>query len=368
MLSFAYYAHMKLEKLKITNFRNLEDAVIEFSPKTTILVGKNAQGKTNILEAIHLLALSKSFRSSKTLDLIKWESNFLRVSGNFNADESDEEIESMDVFFERQPNKRSRLSINKSEFKAKDYVGRFTAVTFIPDDVLLLTGSPSYRRKYLDILISQISREYLYALSDYGKTIKERNALLGMIAMGKSQKNELKFWNERLVKYGELIIKKRKEILKKIGNKLTKIIKNISNVEIDIKIKYKPSINDEDRFEEIIYAEENGDILYKTTRKGPHRDDFEIMAEGRNLGEYGSRGEIRSALLALKICELEIIQEINGKKPILLLDDVFSELDSFRQKALLEVINSYQSIITTTDQFKEKVDFYYQIETGRVVR
>lgn len=368
---------MKLKKLSYNNFRNLRDAEIEFAPDITVLKGKNAQGKTNVLEGIHVLALTKSFRTAKTLDLIGWNCDFLRVRGivgknerNFSdvSRDDDERDNFLEVFYERQPQKRSRFSQNKIPMKAKDYVGQFTAVTFVPDDVLVLTGSPSFRRRYLDVLISQIDREYLYFLTDYGRTIRERNALLARINSGNAEPDELLFWDQKLVEFGIPIMKKRKQAVEYFSAKLPSFLQKIAADTIAVTMKYLPSIPAHISFADYLGGCRESDILYKNTRKGPHRDDFEILSESRNLGYFGSRGEVRSALLALKMCELDFMKEKSGFKPILLLDDVFSELDSLRQNALLELIYNHQTVITTTDRFREKTSLIYDVDRGLLTR
>ncbi|MBU2524091.1 DNA replication/repair protein RecF [Patescibacteria group bacterium] len=377
---------MKLKKIKFTNFRNLNDIEIELSDGITVLKGKNAQGKTNFLESIYVLALTKSFRAQRSLDLIKWDQTYFKISGE-TVDDKDE-THLTEAYFELTPQKRTQFKYNHNTLPARDYIGNLKTVTFIPDDLKIITGSPRHRRRYLDILLSQIDRGYLYVLSDYQKILKERNALLAQINMEKSNKDELGFWNDKLVDLGCKLMARRQMAIDFFNNSVEKLAKTITNDDISLKIKYLPSIRHnqggsgdagngsnaagadnkamKQSFEEHLMAGIDGDILRKNTRKGPHRDDFEVLQNKRQLAIYGSRGEIRTALLTLKLCELDLFKQECDAMPVLLLDDVFSELDMARQKALFDMLEKYQVIITTTDQPLENIKnaTIYNVDEG----
>lgn len=366
---------MLLTKLRYANFRNLIDAEIEFSPAITVLKGRNAQGKTNILEAICLLALTKSFRGRQTLEAVRWGENYFRLEGLIDSTplaiqdgqpHNPKTIRLMEVYYEREPLKRSRFAIDKLPLKAQDYVGEFRIVTFVPDDVEVLSGNPGQRRRYLDILLAQVDRDYLYAWSDYRQTLKSRNSLLARIANGKATRDELDFWDGKLVEFGRPLMAKRQATLDWFATRFPLFLEMIAGQSSAVKIKYQPSLPSDRDWREYLAGDQEGDIWQKATRKGPHRDNFSVLVAGRDLGQCGSRGEIRSALLAMKMCELQFMEEKGGQKPLLLLDDVFSELDTIRQKALLNMISPYQTLITSTDQFLGAAKDVLNIDKGTI--
>ncbi|MFA5792493.1 MAG: DNA replication/repair protein RecF [Candidatus Gracilibacteria bacterium] len=334
---------MHLKHLKLQHFRNYNDLDIDFSDHITALVGLNAQGKTNLLESIAFLALGKSFRSVKSLDTLKWDKAHGRIRGTVEKNGKQTELE---VFMQREPEikkvkKGSRIASPKSFF------GSLRIVLFTPDHLDLVAGSPADRRRYLDRLLLQLNGGYVDAFSQFQRILNQRNALLKRINQGRSNLWELDLWDVRLVEESEKIWIKRQVFMDFLMQRLEEDYQNIAGTKEALALEY---INHRNRFEEKLIAHRDMDIKMGSTGVGPHRDDFDLLLGGRSLKETGSRGECRSTVLALKVAELNFIEEKTGEKPVLLLDDVFSELDEQRQKTLGAMLENYQSIVTTTSK------------------
>lgn len=326
---------MRLESLTLTNFRNISAASIKFHPKLTIFLGANGVGKTNILESIHLLSFPRSFRGQKDEQLRQWNAEYCRVEGEIFQDDTSRSI----VYFY---DKSKKLQIDGQGISAADYVGQFLSVLFAPEEVDLLAGSPSRRRAFLDAHLSQLSPQYFHHLLQYNKAVKQRNRLL---SQPRTTLSEMDYWNELQVTHGSAIIEARQSGL----NLFNQILFPNSHV------RYQSSlISDQDSIVSTFQHKQSS--IYDRERivghslLGPHRDDWileELLPEVRNLGVYGSRGEQRMAVIALKQAELSIIHNHTGSKAILLLDDVLSELDASHQQELLSTLGDQQSILTT---------------------
>ena len=329
---------MFLKRLKLQNFRNYTQKEFSFSDGVTLVVGPNTSGKTNLLEAIYLLASGKSFRATLEQEMITWDEQVARVKGRIIGEERiDLEIILTRGEVEGERVARKKYQVNGVTRRAMDFVGLLRAVYFGPEDLGLVTDSPSLRRKYLDLVLSQTDREYARSSLSYEKGLRQRNKLLERIREEGASRSQLLFWDQLLIKEGSLISQKREEFIEFINAVITKLP--------DFKLVYDKSIISPARLGE--YAQE--EIAAAATLVGPHRDDFEFRLKNRSLGAFGSRGEQRLAILWLKLGELEFISNKTKYRPVLLLDDIFSELDDGHRKLVLEVIPHQQTIITSAD-------------------
>ena len=344
---------MKIKKLQLENFRNYSKHSYEFDEdkEITILLGPNGQGKTNFLEALYTLSLGKSFRTSLPEDLINWDNEYLRC--NCEVDLEDDEMD-LEVFYSKNPRKKN-FKRNGVNLKNSDYLGNLLTVLFHPEDLNMLYLSPSLRRKYLDIILSQTDRLYLKNLSQFKKVLKQRNALLQSIREAKfSNMNidnllaDLEVWDIELVKFANYILEKRKEFIRYLNLKIEDFYTEIADEESKIEINYESKTNNT-AYNELIKLRQADDIRRAETSTGPHRDDIKFFINGKDISKSASRGEYRTLLLAIKLIEIQYIKDKTGSNPILLLDDVFSELDRKRQGHLLKAIKGCQAIITSND-------------------
>ncbi|MEW6407288.1 MAG: DNA replication/repair protein RecF [Patescibacteria group bacterium] len=348
---------MFLKSIKLTNFRNFENFSHNFEKNLTILFGKNAAGKTNFLEAARFLSFSKSFRADHDLDLIFWGKDFTKIQAQVKTREENQELDL--ILSKKQRGIEKIIKINNANQPVSFLIGKFISVLFSPEDMLLISGSPALRRRYLDIILGQIDHHYYHFLLELKKVLASRNKLLLEIKEHRADIKELSFWDEKLVQCGAFIIKKRKELLDFINSKIAIVYQTIAGNSGDshqkVTVTYTPNIE----FEEIAEIENNfqkelsikkeEEIQKCRTLCGPHRDDFIFYLNRRKLSCFGSRGEFRSAILALKILELDFLESRLSERPVLLLDDIFSELDSTRRVHLLSLVQKQQTIITTTE-------------------
>lgn len=325
---------MQLKSLKLENFRNYEKLDIQFDQPVTAFIGQNAQGKTNILEAVAFLALGKSFRARKALDTLLWDAPHGRIKAEF------DEEESLEIFLQAKPEQK-KFKHNELLVKPSEFLGHLRVVLFTPDHMQLISGSPRLRRQYLDRLLIQMHRPYVESLSKLQRVLKHRNALLKR----QCEDWELDMWDAQLVTEAQTIWKHRRDFLNFLGEHIAELYQAISGTEEELKLTLHTH---EENYEERLIAHRDQDRRTGTTSVGPHRDDFELHLDGHPLAEIGSRGEQRSSVLALKVAQIHYIEAETGQKPLLLLDDVFSELDAARQKQLGVLLKNHQSLITTT--------------------
>jgi len=354
-----------LENLTLANFRQYKKRRFSFSPAVTVVVGGNGSGKTNLLEAIFLLSVGKSFKAEKDKEMVKFEDDVGRVAGVIKLTEKDIKDDEEKIDLEVVVTKGEVIGI-KTQIKkylingvAKrmlDFVGKLKTVLFWPEDLELVTDSPSLRRRYLDSVLIQVDREYRRTLISYEKGLRQRNKLLEAIRDHGAHRHQLIFWDQLLIRNGEYIMRKREEYIEYINNC------EFSNRQIkNYRLEYDKSVISRQRLDQ--YSEE--EIAAGATLVGPHRDDFEFIIKNdalmledrkeRSLSHYGSRGEQRLGILWLKLGELAYIEHIGGEKPVLLLDDILSELDHEHREIIFNVIGNQQTIMTTTDiHFIEK--------------
>ncbi len=328
-----------LKSLQLQNFRNYSKRTFEFSPEATLIVGPNAIGKTNVLEAVYLLATGKSFRAEKEIELVRDGAQVARIAS-----------EELEIIWDTRERFSKHYKVNGVPKRQLDFVGNLRAVLFSPQDIELITDSPSIRRKYLDLVLTQVFRDYRAAASVYEKALRQRNRLLRRIRDEGIPREQLYYWDELLVMNGKVIHDRRREFL----NFLT----DAKNDIFPISLQYDHSTITVDRLAK--YA--NEEVGAATTLVGPHRDDFKVLNGKREVRLFGSRGEQRMATFELKLGELAFIKEVTGEDPILLLDDVFSELDHSNRHKLLEVIPSQQTIMTTTDLHLVEKEFLEGVE------
>ena len=340
---------MKLTKLDITNFRNYDKLSLEFED-VNILVGKNGVGKTNILESIYVLAITKSHRSYLDKNLIKEEKDFAKITGSVNKKGKKNNYELVISA------KGKKVSINKNILRRiSDYLSNFTAILFCPDDLDLIKGSPSERRKFLNIEIGQLNNKYIATLNDYNQLIKNRNEYLKNITFNNYNAEYLSVINNQIATKASIIYDYRYKFLRKVEENLIKMYDEQFKLPIKIEFSNNCEIIDEtDNIKEKILNKLNKnlkkEIILGSTQYGPHKDDFDIILDGKNIRDYGSQGQQRLVVLGLKISELSIFKETTGEYPVLLLDDVFSELDiEKRNKIIALVDDDVQVFITSTD-------------------
>ena len=331
---------MFIKEIYLKNFRNYEEQKIELNENVNVFYGDNAQGKTNVLEALYFCALGRSFRTHKESELINFKDSYSNINVNYQKNDRDNNIEISLNKKNSKVIKFNGIKLNKNS----ELVGHINLVIFSPDDIMILKQGPALRRKFLDILISQLKPKYLYELNEYNKVLEQRNAML------KSKRiDTIDIWNEQLANQTEKIYNYRKEYIEKLQEKLEVIHPGLTNNKETIEIKYKSRFKDKESFVKILEENKNLDLLRGYTSEGAHREDFEISINDKSLNLYGSQGQHRTAVLALKIAELKIIKEEIGENPVLLLDDVTSELDEHRVMSIFEVVKNYQVLITCTD-------------------
>lgn len=331
---------MIINKIYLENFRNYETQEIKLDKNINVFYGNNAQGKTNILEALYICAFGRSFRTYKDVELINFESDNAKVKVDFEKNGREKNIEILISKKEKKTIKLNGIKVNKNS----ELLGNMNIVLFSPDDIIILKESPASRRKFLDILISQLRPNYAHLLSEYNKVLEQRNAML------KSKKIEtIDIWNEQLASFAEKIFKYRDEYIKKIQNNIEKITPKLTNDKENLSIRYKTRFVNKDKFLKDLGDNLNNDLYRGYTGVGIHRDDFELFVNGMELNLYGSQGQHRTAILALKFAEMEIIKEEVSENPILLLDDITSELDLERLNLIFKKIKDYQVLITCTD-------------------
>lgn len=336
---------MQIKEIKLENWRNHASLKFDFNG-TTIFIGKNATGKTNFLEAIYYLACGKSFRA-KDENLVNWDSDFCRLSADI---EKNGKREDLLVVLEKRNRVIKTVKIKGVKKPSSHLLGNLNCVLFAPEEIELISSLPEARRRYLNLTISQTSREYAHNLVHYKRVLEQRNSLLRRINDGLAKESELEIWDGKLAEYAGEIIKSRKEFINEINQTLSDNYKKISGKEQALKINYLPSIGDEwAGMIEKLTQNRAHDIITKVTNIGPHRDDFKFLLDGRDVSEFASRGEFRTVVLALKLSEVLFFNKITGEAPVLLLDDVFSELDESRRDYLSQVFANQQTIVTTTD-------------------
>ena len=370
---------MRIKKLKVENFRNLENLDIEFSEGINIIYGNNAQGKTNIIESIYIFSFGKSFRANKDIELLKFDKEYFL--SNIKIMKKDRELE-MDFGFDKILNKKMIKVNGVIQKKVSDIIGKLNVVVFKPEDIKIVTDSPSIRRKYIDYLISSISKSYLENITKYKKVMEERNNLLkeiklrlkGSKNLDETDSNFLDVYDKLLSKLNCEIYNERKRVIEKLNNYIydihLKLTENYINNE-KLHIKYVSNVaEDIEKMYNNLSKSRLNDINKGYTSLGIHRDDYIISINSLDVSIYGSQGQKKSSIISLKLSELKVIEEIIGEKPVLLLDDYMSELDERRRLKFLDIIEDIQIIITTTHKISidGKENTYFYVDNGKIER
>ena len=351
---------MWIKKIKINNFRNYKQEEIKLENDINLFYGENAQGKTNIIEAVFLGSMGKSFRAKKDKEMINLDSERAEIEIAYQKSDRDGKIK-IELF-----NKKS-VYINGIKIKKlSELLGNIHIVIFTPDDMNILKGGPQNRRRFLDIMISQLKPNYMYHLNLYLKTLEQRNNYLRQIKEEKKDENLLDIWDEKLVQHAIIIYQYRNEFIEKIKEKIEKIHHEITSHKEDIEIEYMSECITRENYLKLLKERRKLDIIKGFTTKGIHRDDFMIYINKKQLDVYGSQGQHRTAILSLKLTELSLIKDEIGENPILLLDDFMSELDENRIKSFLEKIENTQVIITCTQKIsiENKEILIYNVKEG----
>ena len=361
---------MQIKKINLQNYRNYDEFETYFGPNLNIIIGNNAQGKTNLLESIYVLAVTKSFLSINDKGLIKFNNKFARISGEV-IDKFDKKTK-LDIIFK---GTGKVVKVNDKEIKKlSDYISLVNVIIFSTDNIRIFKESPNSRRRYFNIEVSQINRGYLKYLSDYNNLLRQRNEFLKVININKnSDKDYFDVINDKYSDLSIMISKYRREYIDDINKYLSDMFKFITG-KAGLELRYNTSVIDnKDEYLSKINALFNKELLYKMTLIGPNRDDFYFMLNGKNLSLYGSQGQMRSAVLALKLSEVKLFTEKKKDSPILLLDDIFSELDIEKRNNLLNALSdNVQTIITTTDieniteEIRKKANVY-EIDDGKII-
>ncbi len=362
---------MIIKSLELADFRNYDSLRIDFSSGTNILYGDNAQGKTNILEAIYISATTKSHKGSKDKEIISFGKDEAHIRTILEKDGAEYRVD-----MHLRANKSKGIAIDGQKIKrASDLIGRLNVVFFSPEDLSIIKNGPSERRRFMDMELCQLDQIYLNSLSKYNKLVIERNKVLKDLFEHPEHSVLLDVQDKQLIEYGSVIIKAREKFIKELNEIISPIHEKLTGGKELLSVYYEPNA-ELSEFEKKLSQSRKRDIYAKQTTVGPHKDDFSFVVkrnndDGIDIRKYGSQGQQRTASLSLKLSEIEIVKRSKKENPVLLLDDVLSELDSGRQNYLLNTIGNIQTIITCTglDEFvnnRFEIDKLFKVTEGTV--
>ncbi len=357
---------MIIRSIELKNFRNYEELQLQLDHGTNILFGDNAQGKTNILESAYVSGTTKSHKGSRDKEMIRFGESESHIRTIVEKNGMEYQI---DMHLKK--NRSKGIAINRIPIKkASELFGILNIVFFSPEDLNIIKNGPSERRRFLDSEICQLDKIYLSDLTKYNKILNQRNKLLKDIAFHPDLEATLPVWDMQLVSYGRRIIKRRKQFVEELNEIIFDIHKKISGDREELLLKYEPSI-DEAFFEDELNRAKDKDRRYCQTSVGPHRDDISFFIGDIDIRRFGSQGQQRTCALSLKLAEIDLVKRSIHDTPVLLLDDVLSELDSNRQNYLLNSIHNIQTVITCTglDEFVKnrfQIDRVFQVVNGKV--
>ena len=364
---------MIIKSLELSDYRNYESLLINFDKGTNILYGDNAQGKTNIHESIYMSATTKSHKLSKDKEIIRFGKQEAHIRTIIEKDDIETRVD-----MHLRSSKSKGIAIDGVKIKkAAELMGLTKIVFFSPEDLSIIKNGPAERRRFIDIELCQLDNFYLYNLNNYNKIVNQRNNLLKNLFVNPELKDTLSIWDKQLISYGSKIIERRKQFIDQLNEIIASIHSNLSGEKEKLRLIYEPNV-DIENYASSLENSHDRDIKLKQTTIGPHRDDisFNVISESTNnieidIRKYGSQGQQRTAALSLKLSEIELVKKITKDTPILLLDDVLSELDSNRQNFLLNSIGNIQTIITCTglDEFvnnRFEVNKVFKVTNGSV--
>lgn len=357
---------MIIKSLELADFRNYDSLNICFSGGTNILYGNNAQGKTNILEAIYLSSTTKSHKGSKDKDIINFHKEEAHIRVLLEKDGIDNRID-----MHLRKSKSKGIAINGQKIKkAAELLGLLNVVFFSPEDLNIIKNGPAERRRFVDMELCQLDSFYLYNLNHYNKIVNQRNKLLKDMYFQPELKDTLNIWDSQLISFGSKIMERRNLFVKQLNEIIFEIHRKLSGNQEDLLVCYEPNVTIEN-YEDSLRMNQERDVKLKQTTVGPHRDDFSFLVGKIDIRKFGSQGQQRTAALSLKLSEIELVKKVTKYNPVLLLDDVLSELDSNRQNHLLNSIGDIQTIITCTglDEFvnnRFEIDKVFQIKNGAI--
>lgn len=357
---------MIIKSIELKNYRNYKELHLDFDQRINIFYGNNAQGKTNILESIYLGCTTKSHRGSKDRDIIKFDQEEAHIKLLVDKNDIDYRI---DMHLKK--NKTKGIAINGLPIKkASELFGIINVVFFSPEDLSIIKNGPSDRRRFIDLELCQLDKIYVHNLIQYNKVVVQRNKLLKDTRMIQNNKELLDVWDMQLLRYGRCIIQSRIKFIQELNGIIMDIHKKISGNKEELQIHYEPNVGAEE-FEGKLLRDRDRDIRMKASYTGPHRDDISFYVNGIDARKFGSQGQQRTAALSLKLSEIELVKKMVRDTPVLLLDDVLSELDSNRQNQLLSGIRDTQTLITCTglEEFvlnRFHIDKIFKVISGTV--
>ncbi len=357
---------MILKSVALSHFRNYSDLYLEFDQGTNILYGDNAQGKTNVLESVYVSGTTRSHKGSKDKELIQFGQEEAHIRTMVEKKGKPYQI---DMHLKK--NRSKGIAINKIPIrKASELFGILNIVFFSPEDLNIIKNGPSERRRFLDFELCQLDKIYLFHLTNYNKILSQRNKLLKDVNFKPELKDTLSVWDAQLISYGTKIIAARKEFITQLNEIIFGMHKKISGGKEELLVSYEPDV-EEGQLEVELLRNQEKDLKFGMTSVGPHRDDMCFLIHGIDIRRFGSQGQQRSCALSLKLSEIELVKSSIQDTPVLILDDVLSELDSSRQNFLLNSIHDIQTIITCTglDEFVKnrfEVNKVFKVKNGTV--
>ena len=389
---------MRLSHLRLSNFRNLAEVELEAPPGVSVYFGQNAQGKTALVEAVYLLAIARSFRAENERELVNFdaarEGGQALVDGTVEDDSTDSSESNVParrrviIGYRASPSTTAsgpgyrvhkEIRVDRMRRTATSLVGLVHAVLFSVQDIGLVQGPPSARRRFLDILISQADPLYLQGLQRYQRVLQQRNRLLRMQREGRARPDEMEFWNDELVREGAWLTWRRHEVMSILTPACIRHHRELGGEGEALELRYRPSVplsadagGMEDSYRGALQAVASRERATAATAAGPHRDDFDIIVNGVDMGAFASRGQARTLALSLRLAEAETLSAVRGTKPLLLLDDALSEMDADRRRRVLEKTTDYPQVLITTTDVEQVSGFfgasaaYYRVDGGRV--
>jgi DNA replication and repair protein RecF len=357
---------MYISSVELKNYRNYESAAIPFKDGINILFGDNAQGKTNVLESLYVCATTKSHRGSRDKELIQFGQEEAHIRMMVNKQGIDHRI---DMHLKKQKGKGAAID-GMMVKKSSELLGMVHMILFSPEDLSIIKNGPGERRRFMDLELCQLDKIYMSHLGSYNKILNQRNSLLKQISFDRELEETLDIWDQQMVKYGVEIIKIREEFIREMNEIISVIHEKLTGGREHLVLEYEPSL-EADEYEQTLRNRRSKDIKQLATGAGPHRDDVNFLVDGMDIRRFGSQGQQRTAALSLKLAEIKLVERMIKDKPILLLDDVLSELDGSRKNYLMESISGIQTIITCTglDEFVEgrlSIDQVYRVRDGKI--